>query len=112
MKRGFTPIIILVVIAVVVLLSGAYFVLTNKSTINYNTKPIPGWKTYTSTKLGISFQCPETWEEIEYFDRMFCLNGSDMSPTSHEEFVVFVYPNNDRLDLQDWLKKNEAKNTH
>ncbi|MBI3397584.1 hypothetical protein HY045_03850 [Candidatus Woesebacteria bacterium] len=70
MRKGFAPILIILIIAIVAIV--AYLFMVNKSNLSPNNAtvtPIPneasnlttGWKTFTDTKRGFSFQYPSEW---------------------------------------------------
>lgn len=81
------PVLIAIGVAILVVGGGAYVYVKNKQVSNpevvapiYNatsTAQTAGWKTYTSTKLGISFSYPQSWGDAKesYYDSAHTKNG-------------------------------------
>lgn len=63
-KQGFTPIIILIVV-LVALVAGAYYLGGKKSSLNLTPTSTPNatanWKTYTNTKYNYTFKYPSEY---------------------------------------------------
>lgn len=75
--RGFAPVIILIAIVVGLVVAGAYWFGTKKSSVvlpGYSPTPtgnseMSGWKTYTNTSLGYSIRLPSEWEKDQNIGR-------------------------------------------
>lgn len=71
-KKGFAPIILLILIGVVIIAAGVYLVVNNKAeapTVTKNeqattTDQTAGWKTHRNEEYGFSFQYPASYGEL------------------------------------------------
>ena len=125
-QKGFSN-ILLIVVAVVVLVIGGYFVLVNKlgnqnpivqETPNSNiptptqtTNETVGWKTYRNDTLGFEFKYPPNWviEDVQEERQepplypvksyIFSLGLRDESLPSESEYDPRVTPNTENLGL-------------
>jgi len=87
--------------------------------------PVPGWKTFESTKYGFKVRYPDQWQE---------LRGIDGTPGSKDRFDIINFPNAERVQgvvikkggaeisvgpagsgsapIDDWVRDNTKLDTH
>jgi hypothetical protein len=94
-RNGFTPIIILLVILVIVAIAGAFYLGKKNGTVNY--VPIPNPVSYTSPSsipsLSPSSDLTADWKTSSFLDLSFKYPPT-WNLVINKAFPVFLQPNN------------------
>lgn len=92
-RKGFAPILVILIVVAVAIAGGSYYALRSQTTAEPITEPsgseqenvavdeTADWQTYRNEEYGLEFKLPAGWQQIE----------SDASPRKGGESLTFVH---------------------